>query len=130
MLYFGAALLDEVVLERQRLDDRVGDDDLEPGDLVEQRVGLRARAVGAQIVADAVAQRARLADVDRLARRVEVQIDPGLLGQPGDLILEFVDGHTLLCRVFSSCLNPPLYQPCPSAERSTQAEPAAARRPG
>ena len=39
----GRALLDEVVLERQRLDDRVGDDDLEPGDLVEQRVGLRDR---------------------------------------------------------------------------------------
>ena len=56
-------------------------------------------AVGAQIVAHAVAQRPRLADVDRLAGRVEVQIDPGLLGQPGDLILEFVDGHTLLCRV-------------------------------
>ena len=68
MLYFGRALLDEVVLERQRLDDRVGDDDLEPGDLVEQRVGLGIDAVGAQIVADAVAQRTRLADVDRLAR--------------------------------------------------------------
>ena len=53
-------------------------------------------AVGAEVAADAVAQRARLADVDRLAVRVEVQVDAGLLGQPGDLILEFVDGHTLL----------------------------------
>ena len=69
------------------------------GDLVEQRVGLGLDAVGAEIVADAVAQRPRLADVDRVARRVEVQIDPGLLGQPGDLLLEIVDGHTVLCRV-------------------------------
>ena len=109
MLYFGRALLDQVVLERQRLDDRVGDDDLEPDDLVEQRVGLRIRAVGAEVVADAVAQRARLADVNRVALRVEVQIDPGLLRQPGDLFLEFVDGHTLLCRVSLPGLNPPLY---------------------
>ena len=69
------------------------------GDFVEQRVGLGLDAVGAEIVADAVAQRPRLADVNRVAGRVEVQIDSGLLGQPGDLILEFVDGHTLLCRV-------------------------------
>ena len=73
-------------------------------DLVEQRVGLGIDAVGAEIVADAVAQRPRLADVNRVAGRVEVQIDPGLLGQPGDLLLEFVDGHTLLCRV--SCQVP------------------------
>ena len=66
-------------------------------------------AVRAQVVADAVAQRPRLADVDRVAGRVEVQVDPGLLGQPGDLILEFADGHTLLCRVSCACLNPPLY---------------------
>ena len=43
---------------------------------------LGSAAVGAEIVADPVAQRPRLADVDRVARRVEVQIDPGLLGQP------------------------------------------------
>ena len=108
MLYFGRALLDQVVLERQRLDHRVGDDDLEADDLVEERVGLGIDAVGAEIVADAVAQGARLADVNRVAIRVEVQIDPGLLGQPGDLLLEFVDGHTLLCRVSVRCLNPPL----------------------
>ena len=106
---FRRALLDEVVLERQRLDDRVGDDDLEAGDLVEQRVGLRVRAVRAEIVAHAVAQRARLADVDGVAARVEVQIDSRLLRQPGDLLLEFVDGHTVLCRVSCRCLNPPLY---------------------
>ena len=66
-------------------------------------------AVGAQIVADPVAQRAGLADVNRVPVRVEVQIHSRLLGQPGNLFLEFVDGHTLLCRVFSRCLNPPLY---------------------
>ena len=108
MLYFGRALLDEVVLERQRLDHRIGDDDLEADDLVEQRVGLGVDAVGAEIVPDPVAQRPRLADVDGLASRVEIQIDPGLLGQPGDLILEFADGHTVLCRVSCRCLNPPL----------------------
>ena len=30
------------------------------------------------------------------ALRVEVQIDSGLLGQPADLFLEFVDGHTII----------------------------------
>jgi hypothetical protein len=40
MLYLGDPLLDQVVLERERLDDRIGDDDLEPDDLVEQRIGL------------------------------------------------------------------------------------------
>ena len=61
------ALLDEVVLERERLDDRVGDDHLEAGDLVEQRVGLRMQSARAEIAAHAVAQRPRLADVDRVA---------------------------------------------------------------
>ena len=82
MLYFGASLLDQVVFERQRLDHRVGDDELEPGNLVEQGIGLGIGAVGAQIVPDPVAQRPRLAHVDGFARRVEVQIDPRLLGQP------------------------------------------------
>ena len=93
---FRRALLDQIVLERERLDHRIGDDHLEPDDLVQQRVGLRIRAVGAQVVADPVAQGARLADVDRVAIRVEVQIHPGLLRQPGDLFLEFVDGHTII----------------------------------
>ena len=69
-----------------------------------------SRAVGAEVVADAVAQRARLADVDRVAGRVEVQIHPRLLRQPGDLLLEFLDGHTLLCRV--SCASEPSIIPC------------------
>jgi hypothetical protein len=85
--------LDEVVLEGQRLHDRVGDDDGQAGDVVEERVGLGARSVGAQIAADAVAQAARLADVDRLAGSVGVEIHPRLLRQSRDLFLEVVDRH-------------------------------------
>jgi hypothetical protein len=105
---FRRALLDQVVLERERLDDRVGDDHVKPYHLVQQRVGFRIAAVGAEIVAHAIAERARLADVNRVAIRVEVQIDARLLRQPRDLFLEFVDGHTLLWRVFERRLNPPL----------------------
>ena len=98
---FGRALLDQVVFERQRLHHRVGHDDFEADDLVQQGVGLRIRPGRTEVIPDPVAQRARFADVDRVPFRVEVQIDPGLLGQPGNLFLEFVDGHTLLCRVFA-----------------------------
>ena len=87
------ALLDQVVLERQRLDDRVGDDDVEPRGFVEQRVVTRTGAVGAEIAADAVAQRSRLADVQRLAGGVGVQIDAGLMRQPRHLLLEIVNRH-------------------------------------
>ena len=52
--------------------------------------------VGAEIVADAVPERTRLADVDGVAILIEVQIHAGLLGQPADLFLEFVDGHTII----------------------------------
>ena len=55
-------------------------------------------AVPTEVVPDTVAQRTGLPDINRVAFRVEVQIHSRLLGQPGDLILEFVDGHTLLCR--------------------------------
>ena len=92
----GRALLDQVVFERERLHHRVGDDHLEADDLVEQRVGLGIRTVGAQIVPHPVAQHPRLADVNRVTTLVEVQIDPGLLGQPANLFLEFVDGHTII----------------------------------
>ena len=67
MLYLGRALLDQVILERERLDDRVGDDHFEARGFVEQRVDARARAVRAEIAADAIAQHARLADVERVA---------------------------------------------------------------
>ncbi len=93
------ALLDEVILERQCLDQRVGDDDLEPRHLIEQGIGLRARAVGAQVAADPVAQRASPTDIQRVAGVVEVEVDPRLLRQPRDLSLEIANGHGLHCEV-------------------------------
>src|SRR5205085_583873 len=104
---------------------RVGDDELEADHLVQQGVGFRVDPGRTEVVADAIAKRARLADVDRVATRVEVQIDPGLLRQPGNLLLEIVDGHTVLCRVFTPCLNPPLYD-----TRPTRRFASAARSPG
>ncbi len=96
---FRRALLDEIILECQRFHHRVGDDDFNCGNLVEQRVVTRAQAGGGEIAADAVAQRARLADVNRVARSVDPQIHAGLLGQPRDLLLEVVDGHGLVWRL-------------------------------
>ena len=92
-------LLDQVVLEGQGLDDRVGHDDVERIRLVEQGVGLRARAVGPQVAAHAIPEGAGLAHVDRLASRVRKEIDSRLLGQPGDPVLEIPDGHGLGLRV-------------------------------
>ena len=92
-------LLDEMGFEGQRLDQRVGDDDLQTGHLVEQRVGLGARAVGPQVAAHAGPQRTRPAHVERLAGGVEVQIDPRLLGQRRDPLLEITNGHGLNCGV-------------------------------
>ena len=60
-------LLDQVVLERERLHHRVGDDELDPVGLVEERVGFWIGTVHAEIAADAIPQRARLPDVDRVA---------------------------------------------------------------
>src|SRR5262249_10531888 len=129
-------LLDQVVLEGERLDDRVGDDELEPCHLIQKRIGLRVGAVGAEIIAHAIAERARFSDVNRVATRVEVQIYARLLRQPCNLLLEFVDGHTVLWRVFDPCLNPPLYatRPTPSfgsARRSpARSAPSACSRSG
>ncbi len=91
------ALLDQVVLERQRFHDRVGDDDFEAVRLVEQRVDARAGAVGAEVAADAVAQHSRLADIERLVGVVEVDVDAGLLRKAGDLGLEITDWHAIHC---------------------------------
>jgi hypothetical protein len=86
-------LLDQVVLERQRLHHRVGHDDRDARNLVEQRVGLRAGAVGAEIAADPISEAAGLADVDGIPCRVRVEIHPRLLRQPRNLFLESVNGH-------------------------------------
>src|SRR4029450_3279740 len=108
---FGRSLFDQVVLERQGLANRIGQDDFRVGarGLLQERIGLRVGAVCPQVVAPAVAQRTRLAHVDGVAVRVEVEIDARLLRPPSDLLLDFLDGHTLLCRGFRLFLTPPLY---------------------
>ena len=67
MLYLRRPLLDQMILEGQRLDHRVGDDELELRGLVEQRVDARAHALRAEIAADAVPQDLGLADVERVS---------------------------------------------------------------
>ena len=64
----------------------------------EQGVVARAHAIGPEVAAHAVAERPCFPDVNRLAARVPPQIHAGLLGQAGDLILEVVNGHDLLCQ--------------------------------
>ena len=89
------ALLDQVVLERQRLHHRIGDDDFERGDLGQQRVVPRAGAPGPQVTADAIPQGSGLSDVDRLPARISPQVDAGLFRQTRDLVSEILDGHGL-----------------------------------
>ena len=85
------ALLDDVVLERQRFDDRVGDDHLDARRFIEQRIVARAHAVGVQVRARPIAQGAGLADVKRLSVGVVIDINARLLRQPGNLVLEVLD---------------------------------------
>ena len=87
------ALLDQVVLERQRLDHRVGDDHFEAHRFIQQRVVARAHPVGAEVRARPIAQGPGLADVERLAFCVVVEVDARLLRQPGDLLFQILDGH-------------------------------------
>ena len=101
-------LLDQVVLEGQRLHHRVGDDDLEALRLVEQRVDARAGAVRAEVAADAVAQHAGLADIERIARVVVIDVDAGLLGEAADLGLEITDWHAIHCPFWRVFCNLPL----------------------
>ena len=56
----------------------------------------------AEVAAHAVAQHARLADVEGLARLVGVEVDAGLLRQAGDLGLEITDRHGLHCEFWRS----------------------------
>jgi hypothetical protein len=91
------ALLDEMILERERLHDGVGDDELEALGLVEQRVVTRARAVSAKIAAYTVAKHAGLAHVERIAGAVVEHVDAGLLREAGDLGLEITDWHAIHC---------------------------------
>ncbi len=81
----GPTLLDEIVFERERLHDRVGDDDLDRRNLFQERIVPRTETGRRQVAAHTIPQRTRLADVDRLAGRVAPQIHARLLGQPRDL---------------------------------------------
>jgi CDP-diacylglycerol--glycerol-3-phosphate 3-phosphatidyltransferase len=63
-------------------------------------------AARAEIAPHAIAQGARFADVDGLARPVGVQIHTRLLRQVRDLSLEILDGHKLLWRAFEHLTEP------------------------
>ena len=93
----GRPLLDQVVFERERLDHRVGDDDLQAVRFVEQRVDARAGPVGPQVAADAVPQHPGLSDVQSLPLPVVIQVNAGLFRQPGHLGLEITDRHAVHC---------------------------------
>ena len=58
-------LLDEVVLEQQRLGLGIGDRDLDARDVPDQRLHLRIDVAREEVIADAVAQAARLAHVQQ-----------------------------------------------------------------
>src|SRR4030095_3959802 len=73
--------------------DRIGNDHLHRSNLLEQRVMTRTEPGCAEVAAHTIPEGARLADVDRLASRVAPEIDPRLLGQPRDLLLQVEDGH-------------------------------------
>ena len=104
---FGRPLLDQVVLERQRLHHRVGDDDLEMLCFVEEGVYPRAGAMRAEVAADAIPQHARLADVQGFPGPVRIEVHAGLLRQTGDLGLEITDRHAVHC-AFWRTRNPSL----------------------
>jgi hypothetical protein len=93
------ALLDQVVFECQRLDDRIRDDDLDARGLVEQGVVARAGAIGAQVAAHTIPERTRFAHIEGLARSVRVDVHARLMRQPGHLLLEIVDCHRIRLRV-------------------------------
>src|SRR5438445_641520 len=87
----GLVLLDEVVLEQQRLS-LVGDDDrLKVGDLAHQRGVLGARVrVGAEVARHARSQALRLADIEDLARGALPEIHAGLVGEGFELAADQV----------------------------------------
>ncbi|MBS1163655.1 MAG: hypothetical protein H6R03_1551 [Burkholderiaceae bacterium] len=76
-------LLDEVVLEQQRLGLRAGHRRVDGGDALEQVGGARPDPL-VEVGADALAQVAGLADVQDLARRIEHPVHAGQLRQAVD----------------------------------------------
>ncbi len=83
--------LDQFVFEDQRLARRVGADHLEIGDPAHEFARLaRHRAGRAEVRADAIAQRLRLADVDHLPFGILHQIDAGRGGKRRQAIGELM----------------------------------------
>ena len=81
-------LLDEVVFEQQRLGLGVGERDLDARDVPDQRLHLGVDVAGEEVVADAVAQVARLAHVQQLGLTLLVRAEymrytPGRRGRLG-----------------------------------------------
>ena len=99
------SLLDEVVLECERLDHRIGDDRFQPLRLVQKRIDSGADAVRPEVRSDAVPQHFRLTDVQSLAGPVEIQVNTRLFGQTADLPLEVLNRHAVDCGFYPE-LNP------------------------
>ena len=62
---------------------------------------------GTEVAADTIAERAGLADVNRLAP-LEEEVDAGLLGEPIDPALEIMDGHGLPWFALCAACQPPI----------------------
>ena len=84
----GPARLDEVVLEVQGLARGVGEHHLHVGDLGEQVALAGVGRRGAEVREHPRLHRSRLADVQRLPLGGAEEVDPGALGEPGDLVLK------------------------------------------
>ncbi len=79
---FGGVLLNQAALEHQRLELAVGQDVLEPLHVGDHLAHLRVVVLlGAEVLADPVLKRLRLADVDDLPRFVVHQVDAGMQRQ-------------------------------------------------
>src|SRR4029434_5485815 len=79
---FRRALLDEVIFESQRLDDRVSVTHLEPCRFVEERINSWTRSVGAKIAPHPIAEDPRFADVQSLPLPVGIQVKAGVVPPP------------------------------------------------
>ena len=73
--------LDQVVLEQQRLGLGANDRRLHPNDLADHVADARAAVVLLEVARHALAQIARLADVEHRVLRVEIAVHAGQAGQ-------------------------------------------------
>ncbi len=91
-------LLDEVVLEQQRLGVGVGDRDLDVRDLLDQREGLRLDLARHEVAADAVLEATRLSHVQQLAFAAVHAIDAG---SSRSAATKFFESNSLTGREYS-----------------------------